>query len=32
VGQRALVLRSEDAGRTWTKMLPKAPVEVAEAD
>jgi photosystem II stability/assembly factor-like uncharacterized protein len=32
VGQRAMVLRTEDAGKTWTKVLPKEPVQVAEAD
>jgi photosystem II stability/assembly factor-like uncharacterized protein len=27
-----MVLRTEDAGKTWTKVLPKEPVQVAEAD
>ena len=33
VGQRAMVLRSEDGGKTWAQVLPRAePVELAEAD
>jgi photosystem II stability/assembly factor-like uncharacterized protein len=32
VGQRAMVLRSVDAGQTWQRVLPDEPLQVAEAD
>ena len=32
VGQRAMVLRSEDAGKTWKQVLPKETLEVAGSE